>query len=111
MDLYFWPPNVPREETVDSFIVAFQGLGFTVCADESFEQGFEKVALFAKKGVPTHAARQLTNGSNAGRWTSKMGSGIDVAHALQAVCGKSYGQVTVVMKRPLGSGPPSHRGS
>jgi len=62
------------------------------------EVGFEKVALFADaQGLPLHAARQLSDG----RWTSKLGEQEDIEHALRDLEGVAYGNVALVMKRPL----------
>src|SRR6266487_89857 len=70
----YWPPSIPRETTVGAFICAYGTLGYTPCADGSYEPGFQKVALFAEKDedgerTPTHAAVQLENG----HWSSKLG--------------------------------------
>jgi hypothetical protein len=62
--------------TLDAFIAASETRGFEVCLNADNEPGFEKVVLYAKGGVPTHAARQLLNGN----WTSKLGREIDVQH-------------------------------
>ena len=65
LKLGFWPPKVPREETLEAFMQAFGTLGYHPCADGTQEDGFQKIALFAKKEspdqsesrlVPTHAA-------------------------------------------------------
>src|SRR5437773_1217674 len=69
----FWPiPIDPLDPvTLDAFIKAFATEGYLVCADGSLENGFEKIAIYVDRGgEPTHAARQLLNGT----WTSKMGS-------------------------------------
>src|SRR5271157_1970901 len=76
----YWPPGVPRRETMDAFIRLYEALGFVLCTDGSLEPGIEKVALFAVEvGTelkPTHAARQL----ESGQWTSKVGPFEDVDH-------------------------------
>lgn len=72
----YWPKGVSREVTLDAFIAASETRGFEVCLNADNEPGFEKVVLYAKGGVPTHAARQLLNGN----WTSKLGREIDVQH-------------------------------
>ena len=92
----YWPPGVPREATVDAFRDAFATLGYAVCADEAFEPGFEKVAIFALAGAPKHAARQL----ESGRWTSKLGEREDIEHTVDALTGMVYGSVVLIMKRP-----------
>jgi len=93
-----WPDGAPRQETVEAFQAAFATLGYGVCASEKFEEGFEKVALFAdNRGVPKHAARQLSNG----RWTSKLGLLEDIEHDLRALEGAEYGTVVLILKRSL----------
>ncbi len=94
-DAIFWPPSVPLEETLPAFAAAFATLGYAPCSREGPEPGFEKVALFARDGVPTHAARQLRDG----RWTSKLGLREDIEHDLHAVSGELYGTVVLVLKR------------
>jgi len=96
-DSSYWPPGVPREETLEAFRQAFATLGYEVCNDERPEAGFEKVALFALAGVPKHAARQLSNG----RWTSKLGPMEDLEHGLHGLTGMTYGSVALVLKRPF----------
>jgi hypothetical protein len=94
-DTIFWPAGVANEETVAAFEAMFRTLGYTPCLNATFEPGFEKVALFAKSGIPTHAARQLTNG----RWTSKLGLREDIEHELNHITGEVYGEVVLLLKR------------
>ena len=98
---YYWPPGIPLRETLQAFVDAFSTLGYDVCRDESLEPGFEKIAIFSKDGTPKHAARQIVSGPLAGRWTSKMGQDIDIAHDLQGVSGPLYGSVSVIMRRQI----------
>jgi len=94
---YYWPVGVPREVRLESFVRAFQTLGYEVYATGELEPEFEKVALYARNGVPTHAARQLESGV----WTSKLGTAHDIQHAvLAAVEGSQYGSVAQIMRRP-----------
>ena len=99
MHIYFWPPDAPREYTMDAYSKAYETLGFSRCEHTKREEGYEKVAIYAGSyGEPTHAARQL----ESGRWTSKLGNLEDVEHAdLQALAGGVYGTVGLVMKRSL----------
>ena len=100
-DICHWPPGVPREETVAAFLAAFATLGYTECPDGDPEPGHEKLALFATADdngalVPTHAARQLANG----RWTSKLGAGVDIEHdGVSDVEGPLYGSVVRFARR------------
>lgn len=100
MNRGYWPPNVTRKETLDAFIEAYGTNGYVVCSDDSVEQGFEKVAIYAKgpqQDQPTHAARQLPNG----KWTSKLGKAEDIEHDTPAgVEGPGYGRAVIFMKRP-----------
>jgi hypothetical protein len=96
----YWPPSVPREETVAAFIQAYGLQGYVTCSDGAFEVGFEKIAIYAKRIgfdlVPTHAARQLGNSL----WTSKLGNCEDIEHAtLDSLTGPSYGAPVVFLKR------------
>jgi len=94
---YYWPPEIPRKETLEVFIMAYEALGYSVCEDPAYEINFEKIAIFADAaGKPTHAARQL----HSGKWTSKLGNSEDIEHALGGISGSKYGVVAVIMKRP-----------
>lgn len=102
--LYYWPPGIPRQETTDAFIALYESLGYEVCQNSDYEDGYEKIALYVSGlGKPTHAARQLPNGS----WTSKLGRSFDVEHDLPEEVARlgsnplfHYGIVAVVLRRP-----------
>jgi hypothetical protein len=96
---YYWPPGISDTEQITSFVEAFELVGYSLCADGSFEQGYEKVAIYAlPNGTPTHAARQLKNG----KWTSKLGDFEDIQHNLyQNVDGPIYGAACCFMRRPV----------
>ena len=102
----YWPPEVPRELTLEAFAAAYAAIGYVVCEDEEHEAGFEKIAIFTDPttGEPTHAARQLDETS----WTSKVGGLQDIRHPLRALEGAEYGRVVLLMKRALGGQPPPH---
>jgi hypothetical protein len=100
MNIYYWPPQVQRVETIETFIMAYETLGYVVCDTPEYEPGFEKIAIYEKDGKPTHAARQL----NSGHWTSKLGRLEDIEHpTLNTLVGSSYGSVAVLMKRATGN--------
>lgn len=101
----FWPPEVPQEETVDSFVQVYGLMGYKVCSTQNrdLEPSFQKIALYVDEdGVPTHAARQLATGE----WTSKLGRAEDITHhtleALESGDNKllGYGSVLLILKRP-----------
>ncbi len=92
----YWPDGVPRTETLEAFLKAFETLGYIPCNTEKHEVDFEKIALYIDyNGKPTHAARQLSSG----RWTSKLGRLEDIEHRLDDISGSLYGSVAVIMKR------------
>jgi hypothetical protein len=91
-----WPANAPVDYKVTSLILAYESVGFVICADGSREDGVEKIAIYGVGDEYLHAARQLENG----RWTSKIGASEDIEHdALEDLAGPCYGQATVFMKR------------
>jgi hypothetical protein len=94
-----WPVPVSRNEAgIAALEQAFTVVGFTVCADEKLEAGFEKVALYGNNLMYTHAARQLPTG----KWTSKLGEMEDIEHdAPDDVSGGLYGEVVQYMKRAI----------
>jgi hypothetical protein len=96
---YYWPPQVPRAETLAAFIEAYATLGYQLCLDSDTEQDFEKIVIYVNvQGIPTHAARQLPTGN----WTSKLGQLEDIQHStLDGLCGDLYGQVGATLKRSV----------
>jgi hypothetical protein len=105
----YWPLKVPPKIELETFIQAFQTLGYAVCEDAALEPGYEKIAFYASgDGIPTHAARQLPDG----RWTSKLGRYKDIVHATLAAlesCSEGpsdYGRVVKLMKRHRGTPVP-----
>ncbi len=96
--LSYWPPEAARQESVAAFQQAFTALGYESCENVSQESGFEKVAIYALSGTPTHAARQLPDG----RWVSKLGELEDIEHAsTDILTGPVYGEVVAVLRRAL----------
>lgn len=99
-----WPPDMPREETVDALRGFFERIGFSRCPDADFEARYEKVAIYATAGNPQHVARQR----RSGRWTSKLGGQVDVDHAtLGVLAGGPYGEVVLIMRRLWDGKPPT----
>ena len=94
---YFWPPDVPRQVTLEAFVEAYRHMGYIRCGSAELEPGFDKIAVFIDAtSRPTHAARQLPTGT----WTSKLGRSEDIEHELSALEGTQYGSVAVIMTRP-----------
>jgi len=93
----YWPDDNASED-VERFVDAFKMKGYEKCEDDSFEEGYRKIALYVKKGTHecTHAARQLSNGY----WTSKLGQWYDIQHSSpKEIEGRVYGVVYCYMRR------------
>lgn len=86
-------------ETLDNFEKQYQYLWFERADNDRLEEGIEKAAFYVKQNAVQHAARQLENGW----WTSKLGQwGEDIEHkTLEGLEGDEYGQVEMIMKRPV----------
>jgi hypothetical protein len=98
---YYWPGYAPRAEDLESFRIAFEGMGYLTCEDGSLEPRLEKIAIYSVGDRPKHAARQLEDG----RWASKCGKAVDIYHGSpQGVADGSYGQVSFFMRRSRTSG-------
>ena len=94
---YYWPVGIPRRSTLEAFLLAFETLDFVPCEHGDWEDGFEKIVIFADQGKPTHAARQLS----AATWSSKLGKEEDIEHTTDGLEGGSYGSTAVFMKRSI----------
>lgn len=94
---YYWPPGLPLEENVRSFLAAFATLGFEQCQTSGHEFGYEKVALYVDAyDSPKHMARELGDGI----WYSKLGDYQDIRHhALDGVENAVYGQAKYFMRK------------
>jgi hypothetical protein len=104
IDSEFWSPlpgyRWPGERTllVESLVSLFADLGYVLCESDSREEGYEKIAIYAQRGVWKHAARQLSDG----KWTSKLGPDEDIVHVeLDGLDGPLYGSVHSIMRRPV----------
>lgn len=91
-----WPANVPREETIEAFIQAYATLGYEICDNDSFDDAYEKIAIYTlQDGSPTHAARQIDEIT----WTSKLGQNFDISHRIFGLNSDVYGQPVTFMRR------------
>jgi hypothetical protein len=95
MEQAYWPPGIERATKIETFIAAYATLGYEVCGDGNHERGFEKIVIYCKDGVPTHAARLISGDE----WTSKLGQGHDVSHAIDLLDGPLYGAPHTFMRR------------
>lgn len=88
---------MPAWPSLTAFVELFERQRYERCEDDTYETGFEKIAIFTyPSGEPTHVARQLANG----KWTSKLGGSVDIEHdELRAVSCGLFGDVAVLMRR------------
>ncbi len=94
----YWPLRTqPTHTTMESFDALFASLGWQETSNRSTESGYEKIALYALRGVPTHASRLL----DTGMWTSKLGQYIDISHDITELEGPEYGQISKIYRKPL----------
>ncbi len=97
---YYWPPDAPREYSLEAYVRAFESIGYHRCDSSDLEPGFEKVAIFANETGPTHASRQMVDG----KWSSKLGPFEDIEHVLEALTGNSYeeyGRIAQLLKKAI----------
>lgn len=97
-----WPVQPPPAPTLEAFVTAFETLGFVRSEDGELDPAVEKIALYLdQSGKPTHAARQLADGT----WTSKLGPYFDISHGTpEAVQGDEYGTLGAFLERPRAAG-------
>lgn len=103
----WWQPGIywlPMDWPADDFGIGalegvFRALGYEDCGlDADWEPGSVKVALYGSGFLYTHAARQLPTG----KWTSKLGKGIDIEHDTpDVVAGGLYGDVMQILRRQI----------
>ena len=96
---YFWPNGADRGRGPDSLRSAFEVIGYQLCSNDSFEDGYEKVALYVDSDGDWshHAAKQ---DRTTGGWSSKLGSEHDIAHETpHTLSGSLYGNVVYLMRR------------
>jgi hypothetical protein len=107
MSLDYWPKGVPKEETLEAFVQALATEGFEPCAGGEWEDGFEKVAIYALNGVVKHAALQY----DRQWWRSKLASDEDIQHTLAGLEGPCYGKVVAYLKRRKKTAPTAQEAS
>jgi hypothetical protein len=100
----YWPPGIPHDTEVSTFVKAFEKLGYRTCGSSTFEFGYQKVAIYALDAYTvTHMARQRFWGNG---WLSKPGILEDIIHeTLESIESdppyndSDYGKVLAVLKR------------
>ena len=96
--LYYWPPGIPRKYTFAAYESVYKMLDYVECNnDESYESGFQKVALFVKSKDRMHVSKQV----DSERWSSKLGGKVDIEHPLHGLEDSIYGTIASIMKKPV----------
>lgn len=103
-----WPKDLPKDYSLESFILLFERRGYKRCinGDTKYEFFYKKVAIYAAFGIYgdqqwefTHVADQL----HSGAWTSKLGPDEDIQHntphSLEGDDGDEYGTIHQILKR------------
>jgi len=95
----YWPTGITLRLTLNNLTAIYAEHGYSRCDSPDVEAGYEKIAIYTdRRGLPTHAARQLSNG----RWSSKLGELEDIEHHdLQALEGPGYGSAVRYLRRTL----------
>jgi len=91
----YWPLDASGKSVAQAFEEWFLLDGWAETESHELEEGYEKVALYVKDGQPTHAARQL----DSGLWSSKLGSHVDLVHALEELEGPVYGELSKIYRK------------
>ena len=94
-EFFFWPNEIPRNESLETFQLFFNSLVTKSVPTASWKRAFKKSRFLKKNGLPTHAARQLADGF----WTSKLDVLEDVKHSLGAISGGFYGEIALFLRK------------
>jgi hypothetical protein len=73
---YYWPDDLPRDDSLGTIKEIFRRRGFSECESTKPEDCVEKIAFYADRLGCTHVARQMPGGP----WASKMGGAADIEH-------------------------------
>jgi hypothetical protein len=95
---YVWLDDIEYSQSLSALKSLFEKFQFETADNSSFEDGYEKVALFSEDNLNcSHVARQL----NAELWTSKLGVSYDISHKINALENGIYGKIVSIMKRKI----------
>jgi hypothetical protein len=94
-----WPFNAPNDMKRETLEFIFSKKAYEVCENGDYDDGYRKICLYGTPEKITHAARQHTQGTYKGFWTSKLGPAFRIIHGTPyTIEGAEYGQVVGFMK-------------
>jgi hypothetical protein len=97
-----WPFDAAEDTKLPTMINLFSKLGYEECTDGTYEEGYRKVVFYGTEEAVTHAGRQLVNGKDKGKWTSKLGLSFEIIHGdPSTIEGKDYGSVIKYLRMPF----------
>ena len=94
---FVWPPGVPDDWSVHSYVSAAETQGFQVTPDPAWEEGFETIMLYFSEG--NNEFRHVARLKSPGVWESKLGSASDFEHPIDGLDCMDYGRGRIYMKR------------
>lgn len=93
---FHWPDDLPKTPPTLAVLMRLFGKeGYARCTGGDLEVGFDKIAIYGKGNLATHAAKQLDDG----QWSSKLGDLDDITHTLEGLVGDLYGKPLRYMRR------------
>jgi hypothetical protein len=95
-----WPyQQISRNSGLSGFKKLYTLYGYKECNNSIFEDGYVKIAFYAKQNIPMHACKQFGK-----IWKSKIGENTIIDHELEWLCGNTedaYGDIAFIMKKLL----------
>lgn len=98
---HWWPDGVSRDTKPQSLIGAFIAEGFEVTDNSHYEDGYDKVVLFQRNGMWTHASRIESDDTEY----SKFGGLFDGVHSRNVFTNSLYGDEFAYLRRPIARRP------
>lgn len=92
---HWWPDGVSRDTNPKTLIDAFIAEGFEVTDNGHYENGYDKVVLFQKNGMWTHASRIESDNTEY----SKFGCLFDGVHSRNVFTNSLYGEEYAYLRR------------
>jgi len=96
-----WPLGLSESLDIDNYIAAARTERFYVSQDAMWEESCDTIMLYFTTNDRKfqHAARQVSSGV----WSSKLGTGSDITHAIDGIDRIDFGTGRIYMKRAIQS--------